>query len=257
VVLLLPACWLVLTRLFPSRGAIAGLAERVSAERARLGPLRGGERFTLIVFLAAVALWVLREPKDLGAFTVPGVATFVPAVSDSLIAIGAALALFLVPWSWQRFEFALDWPTARKAPWGMLLLFGGGLSLADAFQRSGLSGWIGSLLGGLSGLPTAVVILVVAAVFIGLSELASNAAVAAMAMPLLFGIAPALGQEPVVLMQTAALAASVSFLLPVSTPPNTVAFATGFVSVRQMMRAGVILDVVALVVITAVIAAVY
>jgi len=257
VLVLLPACWLVLTAIFPSRGAIGGLAERVREERRALGPLVGGERFTLIVFLAAVALWILREPKDLGAFTIPGVATLVPAVNDSLIAIAAALALFMIPFSWRQFAFALDWPTARKAPWGMLLLFGGGLSLADAFQTTGLSSWIGGLLSGLGGLPAILIIAAVCAVFIGLSELASNAAVAAMAMPLLFGIAQALGMEPVRLMQTAALASSVSFLLPVSTPPNTVAFATGEVTVAQMMKAGVWMDVIALVVITGVIALVY
>ena len=251
VLVLLPICWLILTRLFPSRGKITGLAERVGDERRTLGPLRGAERFTLLVFLLAVMLWILREPKDLGAFTIPGVATWLPAVSDSLIAIAAALALFLIPVSWGRWQFALDWPTARQAPWGMLLLFGGGLSLADAFQTTGLSSSIGGLLSGLAGQPEVLVIGVVCLVFIGLSELASNAAVAAMAMPLLFGIATALGQPPERLMQAAALAASVSFLLPVSTPPNTVAFATGEVTVGQMMKAGVGMDVVSAVVLTA------
>lgn len=251
VLVTLPLCWWWLTHLYPERGIIAGLAERVQGERRALGPLRGAERFTLVVFLLAVAAWVLREPKDLGGFTLPGIASWAPAVNDSLIAIAAALALFVLPVSWRRREFALDWKTARQAPWGMLLLFGGGLSLAEAFQSSGLSGWIGGLLGGLAGLPDVVVIAAVCAVFVALSELASNAAVAAMAMPLLAAIAPALGQEPVKLMQVAALAASVSYLLPVSTPPNTVAFATGEVTVPQMARAGIRMDVVSIVVITA------
>lgn len=253
MLVMLPACWLLLTTLFPAHGQIPGLAERVHGERRGLGPLAGAERFTLVVFLAAVTLWVFRDPKDLGAMTIPGVATWLPAVTDSGIAIAAALALFLVPVSWSRWEFALDWPTAARAPWGMLLLFGGGLSLADAFQSSGLSSWIGGLLGGMAGQPTVVVVAVVCIVFVALSELASNAAVAAMAMPLLSGIAPALGQPPVLLMQVAALAASVSFLLPVSTPPNTVAFATGRVSVREMAKAGIWMDVVSVVVITAVV----
>ena len=250
VLVMLPACWWILTTLFPSHGTIPGLAERVRAERAGLGPLRGGERFTLIVFLGAVAAWILREPKNLGFATIPGIATWVPAITDSGIAIAAALVLFMVPFSWKDGAFALDWKTARHSPWGMLLLFGGGLSLADAFQSSGLSTWVGSLLQGMAGQPRVVVVFIVATVFVGLSELASNAAVAAMAMPLLAGIAPAVGQPPLLLMEVAALASSISFLMPVSTPPNTVAYSTGYVSVRQMMKAGIWLDLLSITLLT-------
>ncbi len=247
---LLPLCWLVLTLLFPVRGRIEGLGARVAEERATLGPLRGAERWTLLVFLLAVAAWVLRDPKDLGALRVPGIASFAPAITDSGIAIGAALLLFLVPVRWRAWEFALDWPTARGVPWGMLLLFGGGLSLAEAFQTSGLSAWIGGLLGGMAGAPRVVVVAVIATTFVALSDLASNAAISAMAMPLMAGIAPALGQDPLRLMVVAALAASGSFLLPVSTPPNTIAFATGEVTVTQMAKAGIWMDALAVVVLT-------
>ncbi len=251
VLVLLPACWLLLTRLFPTRGLVAGLAARLREERAALGPLRGGERWTLVVFLLAVAAWLLREPKELGGFTIPGITRWAPGVSDAGIAIGAALLLFAVPVSLRAWRFALDWPTARRAPWGMLLVFGGGLSLAEAFQTSGLSSWIGGLLSGLEGLSTAVVALGVAVVFIALSELASNTAVAAMGMPLLASIAPAVGQPPIQLMQVAALAASISFLLPISTPPNAVAFATGEVTVPQMVKAGIGMDIISVLAITA------
>jgi sodium-dependent dicarboxylate transporter 2/3/5 len=206
----------------------------------------------MVVFVLAVFAWVFREPKDLGWARLPGLADAVPALSDAAIAIGAALLLFAVPVGWRQWRFALDWPSARQAPWGMLLLFGGGLSLAEAFQTSDLTGWLGARLGGLAGAPRVVVVGAVAALFVGLSDLASNSAIAAMAMPLLAGIAPALGQEPLVLMQVAALAASGSFLLPVSTPPNALAFATGAVTVGQMARAGIVMDVAAVVVVTAV-----
>lgn len=251
VALLLPACWLLLTTLFPARGPIPGLAERLTEERRQIGRLEGGERFTLIVFLLAVAAWVLRDPKTIGRVTIPGIATWAPSVTDSGIAMLAAVALFTVPFDWRRRAFALDWKTAQKSPWGMLLLFGGGLSLADAFLASGLSSWLGGMLGGMAGLPTVIVLLGVAAVFMFFTELASNAAVSAMAMPLLFGIAPALGQEPQLLMMTAALASSCAFVLPVSTPPNTVAFSTGEVTVREMFRAGILLNLISLAVITA------
>lgn len=251
MLVLLPVCWLLLTTLFPARGRILGLAEKLRAERAALGPLRGGERFTLAVFLLAVLAWVLRDPKDIGVVTIPGIASYAPAVTDSGIAIIAALVLFTVPFEWKARRFALDWHTAKQSPWGMLLLFGGGLSLADAFLASGLSGWIGGMLGGMAGLPTVVVILAVSAVFMFFTELASNAAVTAMAMPLLFAVAPALGQEPRLLMTVAALSASCAFVLPVSTPPNTVAFSTGEVTVREMFRAGILLNFTAILVITA------
>lgn len=251
VAVLLPACWLLLTTLFPARGRIPGLAERLHDERAALGRPAGGERFTLTVFLLAVAAWVLRDPKVIGSVTIPGIATWAPAVTDSGIAIMAALVLFVVPYDRRSRSFALDWKTAKQSPWGMLLLFGGGLSLADAFLHSGLSGWMGSMLGGMAGLPTVVVIIGVAALFMFFTELASNAAVAAMAMPLLFAVAPALGQEPRLLMTVAALASSCAFVLPVSTPPNTVAFSTGEVTVREMFKAGILLNLTAIVVITA------
>ncbi|HWO90045.1 MAG TPA: DASS family sodium-coupled anion symporter [Gemmatimonadales bacterium] len=252
VLVLVPACWLLLVTLFPTRGEIPALAERVRSERTGLGPLRGGERWTLVVFLMAVTAWVMRDPKDIGAVRIPGIATWLPAVTDSWIAIAAALLLFVVPVSWREMRFALDWKTARAAPWGMLLLFGGGLSLADAVQSSGLSGWIGSLLTGMAGQPKLLVIAVVAAMFTALTELASNAAVSALAMPLLAAIAPALGQDPLVLMQVAALASSLAFVLPVSTPPNTVAFATGEVTVLQMAKAGIVMVAVSIATITVV-----
>jgi sodium-dependent dicarboxylate transporter 2/3/5 len=248
---LLPGCWLILTTVFPTRGAIPGLAERLAEERRQIGPLVGGERFTLAVFIAAVAAWVLRDPKTIGPVTIPGIATWAPAISDASIAIIAGIVLMTVPYDFKRRLFALDWDTAKRSPWGMLLLFGGGLSLADAFLASGLSTWLGGLLGGMAGLPTVVVVLGVAALFLALTELASNAAIAAMGMPLLFGIAPALGQEPELLMTVAALASSCAFVLPVSTPPNTVAFSTGEVTVREMFRAGILMNVLAIAVIAA------
>jgi sodium-dependent dicarboxylate transporter 2/3/5 len=251
VAVLLPAVWLALTRwLYPTSGAIPGLAERVRTERAALGPLRGPERLTFWVFVLAAAAWVLREPKDLGAVTIPGLQSLAPAVSDAGIAIAAAVVLFALPASLQRREFALDWKTAERVPWGILLLFGGGLSLAEAFQTSELSRWVGGLLAGLAGQPKLVVVATVAATFVFLTDFTSNTAVAAMAMPLMAGIAEGLRLPPLLLMHVAALGCSMAFLLPVSTPPNALVFATGRVTVAQMARAGIVVDLVSIVVIT-------
>jgi sodium-dependent dicarboxylate transporter 2/3/5 len=253
VLLLLPVFWWMLTGpLFRVRGEITGLAETLRVEKAALGPLAGAERLTLWVFALAAAAWFAREPKTLGELEVPGLTSLVPGLSDAGIAIAAAVLLFSLPVSLKREEFALDWETARKVPWGILLVFGGGLSVAEAFQSSGLSEWIGGLIGGFGGLPDAGLFAAVSAVFVALGEFASNTAMAAMAMPLLAGVAPALGQEPLELMQLVALAASIGFMLPVATPPNAIAFATGEVTVGQMARAGLWLDVIAVVVLAVV-----
>jgi sodium-dependent dicarboxylate transporter 2/3/5 len=249
--LLLLACWwLLVDRLYPVSGPIPGLSERLAEEGRRLGPLRGAERFTFWVFVAAALAWVFREPKALGAVTLPGLATWVPALSDTGIAVLAALLLFAVPITRERGQFALDWGTASRVPWGILLLFGGGLSLADAFQESGLSRWIGELIQGVAGQPRLLVVAAVALTFTALTEFTSNTAVAAMAMPLLAGVAEGLGQPPLVLMHVAALASSMAFLLPVSTPPNAVVFSSGHVTVGQMAKAGIWLDLVAVAAIT-------
>jgi sodium-dependent dicarboxylate transporter 2/3/5 len=250
VVVMLPLVWLLLTTIYPTRGRIPGLAERLRAEREALGVLQGPERITAWVFVLAAVAWVMREPKDLGAVVIPGLATFAPAISDAGIAIAAGLILFAAPASLERRQFVLDWESASRVPWGVLLLFGGGLSLAEAFQASGLSAWVGDLLRGLAGQPRVVIVGVVAATFVFLTDFTSNTAVAAMAMPLMAGIADGMGQPPLLLMRVVALGCSMAFLLPVSTPPNALVFATGAVSVREMMKAGILVDLLSIAVIT-------
>ena len=143
----------------------------------------------------------------------------------------------------------LTWREAREIPWEVLLLFGGGLSLAAAMESSGLARWLGGNLGSLAGSSRLAVYGGLALVVLVLSELASNTAVAAMAMPIAASLAPAVGEPPLALMLVAALAASTGFALPVATPPNAIVFGSGQVSVRQMARAGILLDLVAIAVI--------
>jgi len=248
---LLVFAWLLLTRwVFPTAGAIPGLRERLRDERAALGPLAGAERFVLAVFVLTALAWIAREPKALGAVTIPGLATWLPGLSDAGIAVIAALVLFAMPTSLIRGGLALDWESAQKVPWGILLLFGGGLSLADAFQSSGLSEWIGGFLTHFAGQPRVVVVFAVATLFIWLTEVTSNTAVAAMAMPLLAGIAEGLGQPPLLLMRVAAIGVSMAFCLPVATPPNALVFSSGQVTVPQMVRAGVWMNLAAMAVVT-------
>lgn len=247
---MLLCCWVLLVRLFRVRGDVPGLASYVERERANLGPMVGGELFVLAVFACTAAAWILREPKVIGSVHIPGLADVFPGVSDAGIAIAAAVVLFVVPLPRQRVRFALDWESARRVPWGILLLFGGGLALARAFEVSGLTHDVGGLLGGLRGVPVPLVIAATAALFEVLTELTSNTATAALGMPLMFGVANGLGIEALPLMMAATFAASMAFMLPVATPPNAIVFGSGHVTSQQMLRAGFRLNALSVGIIT-------
>jgi sodium-dependent dicarboxylate transporter 2/3/5 len=138
-------------------------------------------------------------------------------------------------------------------PWGILLLFGGGLALASAFENTGLTEWLGGLLRGLAGAPAMLVVLATATLFVLLTELTSNAATTALGMPLVIGVAQGLGLPPMLLVITATLAASMAFMLPVATPPNAIVFGSGTITTTQMMRAGIGLNILAVTIITLVV----
>ncbi len=247
---MLIGCWALLVWLFGVRGEVPRLSEYVARERTALGPMLGGERFVLGVFACTAAAWILREPKVIGKVRVPGIADLLPGISDAGIAITAAVVLFVIPLPRQRVRFALDWESARRVPWGILLLFGGGLALARAFEVSGLTEWLGLQLIGLRGVPLPVVVAVTATLFVFLTELTSNTATAALGMPLMVGVASGLGVPALPLMVTTALAASMAFMLPVATPPNAIVFGSGRITSAQMARAGVGLNFMSIAIIS-------
>ncbi|MCA8948013.1 MAG: DASS family sodium-coupled anion symporter [Planctomycetes bacterium] len=250
-VVMLPIGWLLLTRWLYPPGDLRGDAdELLAAERRALGPMSRAERVVAGVFAATALAWVLREPKQIGDLEIPGIATWAPWVQDSTIAMAAAIALFVVPVSWREWRFALDWQAASKLPWGIIVLFGGGLSMARAMQESGLAQWIGGSVAELDVLPAWSIMAVVAGLFVFLTEVTSNVATATMAIPIMASAAAGLGIAPLQLMATAGLAVSMAFMLPVATPPNAIVFASGYVSIPQMARAGIWLNVIAIVVIT-------
>jgi sodium-dependent dicarboxylate transporter 2/3/5 len=182
-----------------------------------------------VIFAATAVLWITR----------PLLSSQLPAAAlghDDRIA--AALSLFLVPNGMEKGRYLLTWEYAERLHWGVLLLFGGGLSLAAAVADSGLAAWIGSELTALDGMPVFVLVLAVTTLIIFLTELTSNIATAATFLPLVAALAVSLGQPPLLLAIPAVLAASFAFMLPVATPPNAIVFGSGFVHDSADGRAG-------------------
>lgn len=260
--ILLPACWAMLVYVFhPERIALGadGVSSLREQQRA-LGPMSVGERRVVMVFVLMALAWFFREPKEIGGLSIFGLTALVPGLTDAGIAIIGGISLFLVQGRSAASGGSrplLTWKEAREIPWDVLLLFGGGLSLAAAMESSGLATLIGQWMSGLAGLPLPLVLLGVAVVTVIVSELASNAATASMGMPIAVALAAALGQPPLLVMLTIGLAASVGFALPMATPPNAIVFGSGELSVRQMARAGLALDVVAIITVVGVLLAVY
>jgi len=233
---------------------IEGGRELIARELAQLGHMSRGEWIALGAFGLAVAAWIGRSLLNAWADAPPWVAPVsgaLNALDDAGIAMTAALLLFVIPVHPARREFALDWPTASRLPWHILLLFGGGLSLASAMSASGLDAWVGRQMSALGALPLVALVAMVCAVVVILGELASNTATAAVLLPVVGGLALAAEVDPVMLTIAAALAASCGFMLPVATPPNAIAFGTGQIRMGQMVRAGSALDLIGIVLVTA------
>ena len=259
--LLLPICWFLLVFVFHRERIELGAdgLEVLRARRAALGRLMGGERRVILIFASVALAWFFREPKPIGAVTVFGLTSIVPGLTDAGIAVIGAITLFLVPGATRDggARPLLTWREAREIPWDVLLLFGGGLSLAAAMESSGLAARIGVWMSGLQGLPLPIVLIGVAVATVVISELASNAATASMGMPIAVSLAAALEQPPLLIMMVVGLAASVGFALPMATPPNAIVFGSGEVGIRDMARAGLALDVAGILVVVAVVLAVF
>lgn len=247
VVLMLPLTWLYLTRLvFPVNLTVSdAVRHEISDDLNKLGRVSRGEAIVMLVFSCTALSWIFRP--QLAALT------GVEGLSDTTIAMTGALALFLIPVDWQKRKFALDWDTAQKLPWGILLLFGGGLSLAAAIGTNGVDAWLASGFSGMAGVKALWVLLAAATLVIFLTELSSNTAVANTFIPILAAAAIGLGMDPIPILFAAALAATCAFMLPVATPPNAIVFSSGMVSISQMMRAGFGLNLMAIIAIALVI----
>jgi len=249
VVVFLPVSWLLLTRVvYPVRLPRIQGGRRLMAEALQeLGPMGRGERIVLAVFLTTAALWLTRPL--LAGLEIAG-ARPLAGLSDAGIAMLAAMALFVTPVRATPRDFVLDWDTAMKLPWGILVLFGGGLSLAAAIGSNGVGELLASQVVGLAGVPSLLMVGAVVILIVFLTELTSNTATTATLIPVLAALAPGLGLDPLLLIVPAALAASCAFMLPVATPPNAIVFGSGLIRGPEMSRAGFWLNWVGIVLIT-------
>jgi sodium-dependent dicarboxylate transporter 2/3/5 len=249
VVVFVPLAWWVLTRLIFRVGVVAvpGAAELLHREREQLPAVSRGEGLMLVVFVLTAAAWISRPL--LNRVEIAGMHPLA-GLSDPGIAVLAALVLFVTPVSLHRREFLMDWSTAVRLPWGLLVLFGGGLALAAALVGTGFSHYFGSLATGLDALPVWGIVMLMTAAVVFLTELTSNTATTATIVPILFAVALGLQLPPLLLIIPATLAASCAFMLPVATPPNAIVFGSNLLSVGQMSRAGIWLNFIAIALIT-------
>ncbi|GAB1536759.1 DASS family sodium-coupled anion symporter [Geovibrio sp. ADMFC3] len=247
VLVTLPLCWLWLIKVAnPMKlKKVPGGKELIEAELTKMGKMSTGERWTLFVFTLTALAWIFR--KQLG-FLFPDP----KMVSDAAIGMIGGLILFVIPINMKKNEFVMDWHWAAKMPWGVLILFGGGLSLSAGFKVTKLADWIGGQVGLLEHAPIFVLIIAVTALIIFLTELTSNTATAAMVMPILAAVAVGLGQSPLLLTVPAAIAASCAFMLPVATPPNAIVFGSGYVTIPQMVKSGFGLNIIGIIITVAV-----
>lgn len=243
-VIMLPIAWFVLTRIIfkVNIPASAAVDEHLQQMRAEMGPITAPEKRVAIVFGTVIFCWMLRRPVTewLG----------LSGISDSGIVMTAAILLFMLPSGERSRPQLMTWHDASRLPWGVLILFGGGLSLAAAVSSSGLALWLGEGLAPLNAFGTAVLVVAAVALVIFLTELTSNLATTATLLPVVGAIALQAGVAPIVLTVPITIAASCAFMLPVATPPNAIVFATGAISIPQMVRAGFVLNLIGIVMVT-------
>lgn len=243
VAIMLAGAWIILIRLHPfDQGAIPDAGKVVQTELEQLGPMNTAEMRMACVFGLTAFAWVTR----------PLYSEFVPAIDDTAIAIAGALALFLLPSGMPEQRRLLAWDDLKALPWGVLILFGGGLSLASAINSSGLAAWLGAGMGTLASWPALLIVVVATLAMIFLTELTSNTASAATFLPIGGALAVGIGLDPLALTAPLALAASCAFMLPVATPPNAIVFSSGRITIAQMARAGLWINLFGSIVIAAV-----
>lgn len=254
VIVFLVAIWFYLTRIAHkvSDDLDMGSADILAEERRGLGVMTGDQKTVAAIFVGMALLWVTRRVR-LGDGELAG---WAPAlgldglVNDATVAVAGAVLLFAWPSRSLPGERLLDWPTAKKIPWEVVLLFGGGVSLAGVFKVSGLSAAVAQGLTGLAGLPTVALVAIIALSVTFLTEVTSNTATTTILMPVLAAFSEATGISAELVMIPAVLSASCAFMLPVATAPNAIVFGTGRVTMATMARTGFALNLLGAVLVT-------
>ncbi|SFJ39011.1 solute carrier family 13 (sodium-dependent dicarboxylate transporter), member 2/3/5 [Halobacillus dabanensis] len=239
----LAIAWFYLVKIaYPMRvKELPGGREVIREERRALGAMISEEKIVMTIFSITALAWISRS------FILVEINE---NINDTMIAMTAAVLLFLIPSKTKRGDYLLDWETAKGLPWGILLLFGAGLAIAEGFQETGLAEWIGMQLTIFQGVHLIVIIVIVAVLVIFLTEITSNTATATMMFPIMASLAGAISVHPYSLMIAAGVAASCAFMLPVATPPNAVVFGSGYLKIPDMAKAGFLLNIVAVILVT-------
>jgi sodium-dependent dicarboxylate transporter 2/3/5 len=245
-VVMLFITWFCLVKvIYPSEiKHLPGGKEAILREIKMLGKMTKEEKMVLTIFVSVAVLWILRGFIKIDALSM---------VADSTIAIGGAVLLFILPSDIKKREFLLDWDTAVKIPWDILLLFGGGFALATGFSETGLTNYMATRLSVLEGTSIFLIIPVIATMIIFLTELTSNTATNSIMLPIMAALAAAMSLHPFGLMITTTIAASFAFMLPVATPPNAIVFGSRFIKIDQMIKAGIWLNIIGIILISLVV----
>ncbi len=256
---LLVMAWLILTQLLyrPDRSIKIDRAQ-LRRQYDALGPIKSQEKMVAALFATTAFLWIFRVDIDIGVFRLPGWSRLFqePAfIDDGTVAMFMALLLFFIPArGGTRREMLLSAEVFRRVPWGIVLLFGGGFALAAGFQQSGLSAWLGqTFFGSLGGLPVLLIVVLTCLVMTFFTELTSNTASTQLVLPILAAAAVAQSIHPMLLMIPATLSASMAYMMPVATPPNAIVFGSGWVSIKHMAMAGLVLNFLGVVAVSAVV----
>jgi len=241
-VLFLILSWMYLTKVafkFKQK-TFPGGKDEIHRQLKELGKITSEEKTVLVVFILTAFAWITRS------FLLK---SFIPAIDDTIIAIVFAVLLFILPSS-KKQERLLNWEDTVKLPWGILLLFGGGMALDLGFDSSGLAVWIGSQMTSLEAIPLIALLFILIASVNFLTEITSNLATTAMLLPVLVSLASAIGIHPYFLLVGATVAASCAFMLPVATPPNAVVFGSGYLKIEDMVKKGIWMNIISIILLT-------
>ena len=238
--ILLFICWYYLVNFSFDLSSLSNVSkETISSKIKELGKIKYEEKAVLLIFIVFI----------LGLLSKQFISEFIPQIDDTIIAISIAIFLFLIKSS-DGENNLIEWSDGVKLPWGIILLFGGGLSIATAMKSSGLALWIGELAYNIDSLDLILIVLIIVMIVNFLTEITSNLATVSMLLPILASISISLGIHPYIIMVSATIAASCAFMLPVATPPNAVVFGSGYLKMSDMVKTGLVMNVISIVIVS-------